>query len=81
MCDEQTRNEEDPALFLRLFEGNPDGVRVLEILIATFGGPPWVQGGEDAARETLRRVCHREVLDFILNEMARAAATYDPQRA
>ena len=73
-------DDDDPALFLRLFEGNPDGVRVLAVLVEKFGGPPWVQGGEEAARETLRRLCHREVLDFILNEMARPGATYDPQR-
>ena len=62
----------DPGCYARIFEGNPDGIRILDDLVRHFARNPWQKGGRAAERETMRRLCHREVIDYIVQRINQA---------
>lgn len=73
----EAEKERDPVMEMaRAFDrcfGRGDGPTVLDVLEAKFRAQPmYVSGGEEAARETSRRAAQKEVVDFILNQIARS---------
>mgnify|MGYP001015629595 FL=1 len=73
MNDANEREPVDPRAYSRIFEGNPDGVAILEELSRVFAGDPWVGGGVDGARATDRNLGSLRVLNFIVNKINLAA--------
>lgn len=73
--DRPTASAEDYAA---TFEGNPRGARVLEDLMARFGGVIYVKGGLEGDRETCYRAGSRRVLDHVLAQINRANGAPDP---
>lgn len=61
-----------PETYLRIFEQHADGRAILEDLTARFFDGQVYVAGEDGKRETDRRAAHREVVHFILRQIALA---------
>lgn len=55
-----------PSYYARVFEGTPEGQKVLEEMVSRFCREPYVKGGLDAERETLVRIGERRPVNFIL---------------
>ena len=62
----------DPMDYVRTFEYNESGRKVLEQLIQAFGTNQFVKGGLEAERETTYRLGQSSVIDFIVLAMAKA---------
>lgn len=61
-----------PDEYRHLFEDSRSGVRVLEDLVARFGGNPYVSGGRKGDRETAYRAGRNAVVQFVLAQINRA---------
>ena len=58
------------GLYRRLFQDNPDGVKVLEDLNRRFHDCQiWVEGGVDGSRETDYRLGKRDVIRYIFTRI------------
>lgn len=68
-----------PEMYARVFDGLPEGSVILENLVARFGRNPYVPGGLEGDRETCRRAGNREVVDFIVRQINRAAGLNEPE--
>lgn len=66
-----------PADYQLVFQDNKIGAAILEVLVAKFAGNPYVKGGLDAQRETDARAGARRPIDFIFQQLNRAAG-YEP---
>lgn len=64
-----------------MFEGDPVGSRILEDLVARFGGNPYVKGGLEAQRETDHRAGRLEVVNFILGKINQANGADDHEQS
>lgn len=68
-----------PAVYARVFEGHHEGVQVLADLVRRFYDVNvYVAGGVEAQRETERRAARREVVQFILSQMAQVNEAPEP---
>lgn len=61
-----------PVDYQRVFEGDPVGARILEDLVARFGGNPYTRGGLEAQRQTDFNAGKLEVVDFLLRKINQA---------
>lgn len=65
----------EPIDYVRTFEYNKSGRKVLEQLIQVFDTNQFVQGGLEAERETTYRLGQSSVIDFIAKAIATAKAS------
>lgn len=61
-----------PADYVRTFENNASGQKVLEQLITVFATDTYVRGGADAERESCYKQGQKSVIDHINYAIARA---------
>lgn len=66
------REELDIAAYARLFEGHPDGQKVLDDLYRRFCQPAVTSGGIDAVIKTYHRAGARAVVEYILARVNQA---------
>lgn len=66
------RQELDPAVYARVFEGHAEGAQILEELALRFARPAKRTGGIDAVLETYHRDGARSVVEFIVNRINQA---------
>lgn len=62
----------DKDAYKRIFEGNPDGVAILEELCRVFAKDCYVKGGRAAERQTLVNCGERSVVEFIVKKINQA---------
>ena len=62
----------DKALYSRIFEGNQDGVAILDELCRIFAKDCYVKGGRAAERQTLVNCGERNVIEFIVKKINQA---------
>lgn len=68
----------DPAVYSRVFESHPEGIQILEELVARFARYPIVtEGGIDAVLKTYENVGARKPIDFILNRINQSHGVND----
>jgi hypothetical protein len=66
-----------PQDYADLFETDRRGARILEDLILRFIRPSVTTGGIDAVLQTYERMGQRKPLDFIMQQISRAAGAPD----
>lgn len=67
-----------PEAYARVFVNHPEGVQILDELIARFGGNPYVRGGLEQQRQTDFNAGKLEVVNFLLRRINRASEPNGP---
>lgn len=67
----------DPVVYVRVFEGDPNGAAILEELTRVFARPAVTAGGIDAILQTYQHAGQRRVLDFIVSKINQAHGVRD----
>jgi hypothetical protein len=70
-----------PEDYARVFEGDPVGNRILEDLVARFGGNPYKAGGLESQRATDFNAGKLEVVNFLLRKIAKAHGVDDDEQS
>lgn len=70
-------NEQQDAMFKRVFEDHHEGRMCLDLLIQRFARNAVTTGGIDAILKTYMQAGHREVLDHIVLRINRANGVND----
>lgn len=68
-----------PEMYVRVFEGLPEGAVVLQDLVARFGGNPYTRGGLEGDRETCFKAGGNRVVHFIVGRLNQAAGLNEPE--
>lgn len=62
----------DKDAYKRIFEGNQDGIAILDELCRIFAKDCYVKGGRAAERQTLVNCGERNVIEFIVKKINQA---------
>lgn len=62
----------DKDAYKRIFEGNQDGIAILDELCRVFAKDCYVKGGRAAERQTLVNCGERNVVEFIVKKINQA---------
>lgn len=62
----------DKDAYKRIFEGNQDGVAILDELCRIYAKDCYVKGGRAAERQTLVNCGERNVIEFIVKKINQA---------
>lgn len=62
-----------PEAYARVFVNHPEGVLILDELIARYGGNPYVRGGLAEQRQTDFNAGKLEVVNFLLRRINQAS--------
>lgn len=62
----------DKDVYKRIFEGNQDGIAILDELCRVFAKDCYVKGGRAAERQTLVNCGERNVIEFIVKKINQA---------
>lgn len=65
-------NKVDALSYKELFDLNKDGEAILNDLVKRFARNPYVQGGQEAERESCYRAGQNSVIQHILKQINRA---------
>lgn len=71
------KNKVDELSYKEIFDLNKDGEAILDDLIKRFMRNPYVQGGQEAERESCYRAGQNSVIQHILKQINRADGVDD----
>ena len=69
--------EVDAGMYGRVFEDHHEGRLIFEDLVKRFGRDPFVKGGIEGERETLRNLGSRRVVDLIIAKINQSHGVTD----
>ncbi len=72
MAPKQPQRALPPEVYARVFENIPEGVQILDELVARYGKNPYIKGGHEADRQTAFNSGALEVVNYILRRITQA---------